>query len=201
MINNVTLDEVLEGYAIETPTGNDRQILQRWIKMYPQFAAELTDFAAARAIVKYAPEEEFSAEEESRYSRIGLSNLRSFLNKKKAAQTALASLTDAAKEKGLNKQKFAAAAGISLSLLMYLEKKRLEFASIPKGLMNKLANVLETGEERIAAYLNQPPDLQTQASFKAALRPEEIKLKSFAEAVREDQTLSPEEKKKLLDLK
>jgi hypothetical protein len=83
---------------------------------------------------------------------------------------------------------------------MYLEKKRLEYSSIPQAIIKKISDVLETGEEIVSSYLAQTPDMAGEASFKTATRPEEVTLKSFAEAVREDQMLSAEEKKKLLDL-
>ena len=199
-MKEITLADVLEGYAVETPAGNDQAILRKWMEQYPHYASELMDFAASRALIRFAPEEELSAQEEARYQEIALNNLRSFLGSTNAARNVPASLTDLAKEKGLNKAKLASAVGVSMSLLMYLEKKRLEYASIPKAVIKKIAEVLDTGEEMISSYLRQGPDLATDVSFKTTTRPEEVKLKSFADAVREDQMLSPEEKRKLLDL-
>jgi transcriptional regulator with XRE-family HTH domain len=200
MINETNLQDVLEEYAIKAGSENDPQILRRMIAKYPQYSAELKDFAAARAVLRFAPEEELSTEEEARFAKIGLQNLRAVLSKKEISTDVLQSLTDAAKEKGLNKKSFAAALGLSVSLVQYLEKRRLDFASIPKNLIAKVAQTLETGEEIVSAYLNQPPDFATQASFKTTTRAEEMPPKNFAEAVREDQTLSAEEKLKLLKL-
>lgn len=196
----MTLADVLEGYAVETPEGNDQNVLRKWLENYPQFASDLMDFAASRAIIKFAPEEELSAAEEKRFQEFGVNNLRAFLNKTNTSQIIPESLTDFAKEKGLNKAKFASSIGVSLSLLMYLEKKRLEFSSIPQAIIKKISGVLETSEEIVSSYLDQTPDLAGEVSFKTATRPEEVTLKSFSEAVREDQVLSLEEKKKLLDL-
>lgn len=200
-MNEMNLAAVLEEYALATEGENDQQILRQMIEKYPQFAAPLMDFAAARALAKYAPEPEMPAEDAARYQKMGLENLRRVLSESAAAkQTALQSLTDAAKAKGLNRSKFASALGLSVSLVQYLEKRRLDFASIPKAVIAKVAQVLETGEELVANYLNQPPVATANASFKANERPEELKPKSFAEAVREDQQLSAEEKKRLLEM-
>ena len=199
-MNEMTLADVLESYAVETSGGNDQNVLRKWLENYPQFASDLMDFAASRAVIKFAPEEDLSAAEEQRYHEFGLNNLRAYLSKTNTSPTIPESLTDLAKERGLNKAKFASAIGVSLSLLMYLEKKRLEFSSIPQAIIKKISDVLETGEEIVSSYLNQTPDLASEASFKTATRPEEVTLKSFSEAVREDQMLSSEEKKKLLDL-
>lgn len=197
------LEEVLEEYAAATPTGNDLKILRSLTDKYPQYRDELADFAAARAVVKYAPDEDISIEEEKRFSEAGLKNLRLILGSLNAvspSQNALHSLTDAAKARGMNKKNFAAALGLSVSLVQYLEKRRLAFASIPRTIIARVAKVLEAGEEAVAAYLNQPPDTAMQASFKATERAEEMPPKDFAEAVREDQMLSPDEKRKLLEL-
>ena len=201
-MNEINLVDVLEEYAMATPEGNNRQILNSMIEKYPQFDADLIDFAAARAVIKFAPETEISASEEMRYRESGVKNLHQVLgayNSAVSGQHILSSLMDAAKEKGLNKKTFAGALGLSVSLVMYLEKRRLEFASIPESIIAKLAQVLETAEDAISSYLSHPPDLATGASFKTSTRPEELKPKSFSEAVREDQTLTPEDKRKLLD--
>lgn len=199
-MNETKLQDVLEEYAQATPAGNDSVILQRMIEEYPQFASEIEDFAAARAVIRFAPEPEFNAGEESRYQEIGLENLRAVLSGGASQETSLQSLTDAAKAKGLNRSKFAAALGLSVSLVQYLEKRRLNFASIPGTVVAKVSEVLETSEMAIANYLSQQPDLAPGASYKTNARPEELQPKSFAEAVREDQTLTNEEKRKLLEL-
>lgn len=196
-MNEINLTDVLEEYALAAPHGFDQSILRQMSETYPQFAGDLKDFAAARTVVKYAPEAEISTEEEARYRQIGMETLRTVLSENAAS---LESLTDAAKAKGLNRSKFAAALGLSVSLVQYLEKRRLDFATIPKNVIAKVAQVLETGEDLVANYLNQSAVSPVNTSFKAAERPEELKPKSFAEAVREDQQLSNEEKRRLLEL-
>lgn len=201
-MNEINLADVLEDFAMASAAGrNEQQILLVWMEKHPQYADDLMDFAAARSIVRYSPEFEISAADEAKYKELGARDLRQILSgapEKSAA--AIASLTELAKTKGLNKLKFAHALDLSLSLVMYLENKRLDFASIPKTVIGKIAQVLETGEDLIASYLNQSPNLATGASFKTETRPDDIKPKSFAEAVREDQQLSAEQKRKLLEI-
>lgn len=191
------LQDVLEEYAISAGSENDFAILNKMLAKYPQYSEELKDFAVARAVARFAPEPEFSPEEETRCAQIGLQNLRAVLGEK---ATTLSSLTEMAKAKGLNKKSFADALGLSVSLVQYLEKRRLAFASIPRAVISKIAEVLGAGEEAISAYLNQPPDYALQASFKTNTRAEEMSPKNFAEVVREDQQLSADEKRKLLEM-
>ncbi len=202
-MSDLNLEEVLEEYGAATPSGNDLKILRSFTDSYPQFANDLSDFAAGRAVIRHAPEEELSDEEERRFQESGLKSLRmvlSSLNATSAAQNALSSLVETAKAKGLNRSKFAAAIGLSTSLVMYLEKRRLVFASIPQKIVAKISEVLGTGEELISAYLDQPPEFASNTSFKTETRAENLAPKSFAEAVRDDQMLTPEEKRKLLDI-
>lgn len=195
----MNLEEVLEEYAAATPAGNDLKVLQVFSGKYPQFADDLADFAAARAVVKHAPEEELTEAEEAKLQESGLNNLRFALNSLNSANT-LTSLVETAKTKGLNRAKLAAAIGLSTSLVIYLEKRRLDFATIPKQIITKIAQVLETGEETISVYLKQSPSFAENTSYKTESRPENQPPKNFAEAVREDQQLSAEDKRKLLEL-
>lgn len=196
----VKLEEVLEEYAAATPNGNDLGELRRFSEKYPQYADELADFAAARAVAKHAPEEELEAAEEKRFQSLGLDNLRRVLSEMNSPPESFGSLIDAAKSKGLNRAKFAESLGLSVSLVQYLEKRRLDFATIPQALIAKIARVLEIADSLVAAYLDQSPDYAAQSSFKTNTRAEQKHAKSFAEAVDEDQHLTKEEKKKLTDL-
>ncbi len=195
-MSDATLSEVLEGYAIDTPEGNDQETLRRWMDTHPEFAAELMDFAAARAYARNVNEGPLP--DEARYAEIGLNALKEVLARE---ATALNSMTAAAEAKGWKKPEFARKLGLSMSLLMYFEKRRVKIATVPKAIVAKLAELLETSENEIAAYLSQPPSMAGEASFKSKTRPEEGRQKDFADAVREDQSLSPSEKQDLLSLK
>ena len=191
-MSDATLTEVLEGYAIDTPVGNDQATLRRWMERYPEFADELMDFAAARAYVRNVGDEPLA--DEKRFAEIGADVLREVLGRDAAG---IKSLTAAGEAKGWKKPEFAKKLGLSISLLMYLEKRRVRFATIPKGIVAKISELLETSEQAVAAYLSQPP-LAGEASFKTKTRPEEERQKDFADAVREDQSLSANEKQALL---
>lgn len=47
-MNEMNLADVLENYAAATGAENDQRILHEWMGKYPQHAAALMDFAAAR---------------------------------------------------------------------------------------------------------------------------------------------------------
>lgn len=195
-MNELVLEEVLEQYAATTPAGNDLKILQSFSEKYPQFAEDLADFAAARAVAKHAPDEELTAEEAKRFQKSGLQNLRAILS----STNELQSLVETAKTKGLNRAKFAAALGLSTSLVIYLEKRRLAFATIPTKIVTKIAEVLDVTEKAVSVYLNQSAKYSADMSFKTDTRSEELPPKSFAAAVGEDQQLTAEQKRNLLEM-
>ncbi len=192
-MKEMNLSDVLEEYAIASPLKNDIRILRQMIEKHPEFAEELQDFAAACSVEAHVPDSEFTAEERSRFEEIGMQNLRVLLGE----SAPLSSLTDAAKAKGMNRSRFAMALGLSVSLVQYLEKRRLIYLSIPEKIVAKIGEVLETGAEAVAEYLQQPPVSAANANFKASERPEEQRPKTFAEAVNEDQTLSADQKREL----
>ncbi len=193
------LGEILEGYAAATPDGNDSAILRDWIRRHPEFADDLADFAASRTVILYCVDVEPTPEEEERARERAGQRLAAALSEMRRP-IPIESLTGLAERKGMNKKAFADAAGLSLSLVIYLEKRRLAFESIPRALIGRLASIVSVAEESVAAYLRQGPELAPAANYKAARMPGEVVQKSFADAVREDQILSPEQKSGLLKL-
>lgn len=196
-MDNNQLAEVLEEYALASPDEFDQSVLRRFKDKYPQFSGELEDFAVAQTIAKCSPEVELTAQQEAHYRTSALEALRSVRGE---MQTVLQSLIETAKVKGLNRKELAEKLGLSVSLVQYLEKRRLEFSSIPKKLIEKIASVLEQSEASVVEFLNLPSAGTANANFKTATRPEALKPKKFEEAVREDQSLSHEEKQKLLEI-
>lgn len=198
MTKDIKLEDVLKEYAIATPSGNDEKILREITEKYPQFRKHLYDFAAMRAVEKHTPEVEIPEVEMSKLQAKGLENLRSILNKKNAEE--ISSLNALAKSFGMKKRKFAEKLGINISILMYLEKRSVDYKSIPQTIIKRISETLKTTEDSVKMYLNQNPTLSGQVSYKSDSRPTEIKQKSFAEIIEEDVNLSPQEKQELLNL-
>ena len=197
MSEKVSLEDVLHGYAYEAGDENNPDVLDKYVKKYPQFYDELTEFAASRSLLKHSPEAELTEKEEQRYWHMGVEQMHTFLKKKPAA---IESLNALAEEQGMNKKAFAAALGVTISLLMYLEKRRLRFASIPSQFIKQIAESVKEKEESVAAYLRGGPELSTQASFKAEGRPRAGAARDFLDVVKEDPGLTDDQRKALLNL-
>lgn len=192
------LEDVLEGYAIETPEGNDPAVLRKWMADYPEFADDLLAFAGDRSRVRNLPDPVLTETEIKTSMVRSREALKAVRGSYAGEATSIGSLMDRAKEHGLNKESFAKAVGLSLSLIVYFEKRRLIAASIPDRVIKKTAEVLRSTKEAVEEYLHRPPVAGT-ANFKAETRPKAPQQKEFAEAVKEDLDLTDEEKRSLLE--
>ncbi len=196
---NNDVADVLESYAIAASGRNDFNILKEWVERYPQFAEELIEFAAECTIDDRTPDQPVSAELERIDRDAARARLSVALHNRRDVQP-ITSLIGLAKKERRSMQSFAAAAGLSVSLLMHLERRRVEFASIPGQLVRRLAELLSVGDEAVAEFLRLGPDRAPEMSYKADLMPLPVVQKSFADVVREDQMLSREQKLELLNL-
>lgn len=171
-MNELILENILEEYSIESGTNNDLELLRQYMQKYPDFSAELMDFAASRSIMKRSPEPQITQAQESEYLEIGRKAISGFRNAtEKKTSDSLRSLTRAGMELGLSKQKLAGSLGISVSLLMYLEKKKLQARSIPGQLIRNIADTIHSTEDSVAAYLSSMPPAAGQVSYKSQSRP------------------------------
>lgn len=196
-----SLIKILESFAFETLDAIDSQnVLEKYLKDYPQFAGELKSFAIEKDLLKFTNLKNINEAEVGEYLQASRRTLAKFLESKNSEAAEIQSLYEVAKASGMKKVEFKKRLGISTSLLVYLEKRRLDFETIPKKLIKKVADVLERTENSVTRYLNQASDFSGQASFKTSDRPQVGKQKSFAEAIREDQELTPQQKKELLEL-
>lgn len=194
--NSDELLEVLESYAIATPEGNDKALLNEWIDTYPAFAEDLIRFAANRELLDYPSNDDFKSEEEKQtYLRRSRETYLRFINSREAI---LNSIFKRAEELDIKKRELTDRLGISLTFLNTLEKRVIEYSSIPARFIAQVAEVLQLQAEAVASYLQRPV---MQAEFhKNTSRPEESRAMSFSEAVSDDFGLTEEQKKSLLSL-
>lgn len=197
-----SLIKVLESFAYSTLEAIDPQaVLSKYIEDYPQFADDLKSFAIEKDLLEISHLKKISETEVENHLRASRRTLDNFLESKNVEEAVqIQSLYETAKDKGMRKVDLKKRLGISTSLLVYLEKRRLEFESIPKKLIQKVAEVLEQTEDAVSEYLNKSSNFAGEVSFKSSGRPQSGKQKTFAEAIREDQELTPQQKQELLNL-
>lgn len=192
------LEDVLEGYAMESPEGNDPKVLRKWISDFPEFADDLMAFAADRSRVRHLPDPVLTDEETSGAMARGRSALLMFREGSETRSASISSLTALAEQRGMKKGEFARTVGLSLSLFMQLEKRSVQPSTVPTKVIDRLAVKLETATEAIRAYL-ELPQMASPGNFKAEERPEESAQVDFAKAVELDPNLSDDQKRDLLE--
>lgn len=198
MSTEADLQRVLESYAAETPDGNDNAILEKWMAKFPQYASDLMEFAAERSHMSILSGSDLAPDQVRGFVEKGRKKFSSLLEDAKAGSSKVSSLIRTAEERGMDKTAFARAVGLSISLLIYLEKRRVLAATVPEKVVAAIAEAIGASSKAVRAYLELPRSA-AGLNFKAVDRPAEVGQKDFAEAVRQDGTLSEDQKRSLLE--
>lgn len=150
-------DDVLYAFAMDHETGGSSP-LARYLKDYPQFAIDLVEFS--RELSREVSDEPLDAEELAyldgkmgrlRESAVTLSNLQ-------AAPTRL--FTEAA-----------TALGLPLQVGLALRERRIEVASLPGRLLEKLAQALHASATTVHSFLSMPAQVSTLRANKSNNKP------------------------------
>lgn len=193
------LDKIFAEYEKATETGESSSILQTFVSKYPQYEQELINFASMRFLVNNTPDEPMSLTENEQVSVLTNKILDKIHSNQTEQIQSIESLITAAKNLGMKKIEFAKRIGLNPSQLFNLEIRRYVFSTIPNSLIETVAETLQTTRETIQSFLQLSPSVA--ANHKSQDRPDEVEQISFAQAIKEDETLSAVEKERLLNLK
>ncbi len=180
--DNADIDDVAPAFdRALAASPNDHAQLTRWTARFPQFAEELMDIGYARfafGLTLTDPVEEYLAE---------------------SALVPLTNLMDEAKVRGLDTARFAQSLQIDKLLLGKLNRRNLDALTLPRVLVERLAQALERSVEEIAAYLNGDMRLAASAHYKSRQAPSIVAeagapKQSFAEALGSGTQISEEDK-------
>jgi hypothetical protein len=161
----------------------DHAQLTRWTARFPQFADELIAVGYARfafGLTLTDPVAEYVVESVP-------------------SRTPLTNLMDDAKARGLDAAGFAQELGLDKLLLGKLNRRTLEALSLPRTLVERLAQILERSFDEVAAYLNGGMRLAAGAYYKARQAPSLVAesgqpKQSFAEALQSGAQITEEDK-------
>ncbi len=105
------------------------------------------------------------------------------------------------KARGMTNFKLADAAELSIALITKLDRRLIDFLTIPGQVIQDLARALERSVESVSQYLQGPPLIPSRAEFKAEQTPRVTRVEDFYEAVRRDKSLSEARRQRLLAMK
>jgi hypothetical protein len=191
------IDRITYHYAEEYRAGRTPRI-EDYIQQYPEFAAELVEFALYfHTVGSGLPDADASpATELSPAAQRVQAHLREQQSAAPApaqnAATAIEGLVSQGAKVGHSAQQLAGAVGLSIDVLAKLEAHAITASTIPRTLVERLANALKVAPETVAAFFGLAPSAQAGA-FYYADEPPTQQQQSFLGAVQAS-TLSPDRK-------
>jgi hypothetical protein len=191
------LEDVLDAYVAESGAPS-YETLTAWTRRYPRYERELADFTAAWSLMRWLPPSTTAEVDEAALVQRGMSTVRAMLRERADRQTAIVSLLEAGKERGLATGALAARAGLSVPLVLKLDRRLIRVATVPARVIEGLAAAIGRDAASVAAYLQGAPRLAAGASYHAGATPTLAGQEDFADAVRGDLTLSDEQRARLL---
>ena len=168
---------------------HDQAQLTRWTAHFPQFADELIAVGYARfafGLTLTDPVAEYAVEKEYVVESVPI-------------RAPLTNLMDDAKLRGLDPGRFAQELGLDKLLLGKLNRRTLDALSLPRLLVERLAQTLERSFDEVAAYLNGGMRLADGAYYKARQAPSIVAesgqpKQSFAAALQSGAQIAEEDK-------
>lgn len=188
-----SLNDVLNAYAISDP-GPGYASLAEWIRRYPYYERELTEFTANWALFTWlpAPAANQSVDEDALVLR-GMSIVQNILHTHAPEEMApLKGIVQEGNQLGLSIQQIARRAQMSLALVRKLDLRRIRFSTIPGQAIESLAYAIQRGSSAVADYLQGAPTLPQGASYRAEQAPALAEPEDFFEAVSRDMEMSQE---------
>ena len=171
-----------------------------WTNRFPQFESEIIEFAATEAELDALPDKPASPEFDRQFAVRSQQVLTEILTRQQARNSAaITSLKDAAAARNLKFPELADRAGMSLQLLISLEQRMVQTASITRTAKSRLAAALKTSVETLTAYFELPPQLIAGTSYKSGDQPTVGAQQDFTQLVNQDAKLTAAQKRALLD--
>jgi hypothetical protein len=194
------LEKILDAYAAAEP-GPSRTTLAEWIREYPQFARELTEFTARWQLLEWTDEASAvdgatpsdTVPDDDRLLLRGMSAVQSaFYTLRVKSQVAqvrepeaarrvmrsapptdvpISSFATAAKQAGLTYAELKGRVGLSDALLRKIDRRLIDPLTIPTHILDGLAAALERSVEQVTAYVRLAPAFAAGAQHRAQQAP------------------------------
>ena len=203
-VKDLPLEDVFQEFLMLADTP-DASTLETMVAKYPQYAADLTDFAVEWAMQDMLPGDAMEFAEVEAEDVVGEGMSQAVAKAMDRLHEGLAgSEPEAVPDPfhgrvAADLKALAKSLGLDKTLVAKLRDRRIEAVGIPKRLVSGLAEQLEVSFDAMMGHLQGPPVLSMGASFKAKGKPEATGKESFAQAVERSQ-LSDDDKQRLTDL-
>lgn len=202
----VQFDDLLNDFFVSLETCDENQVLEDYIKDFPEFEAELLEAVAYQRTVSEMPDYEYSNEEEEtinlRTQSIVQNLLYEYRQKDLAQQSeekkvdeiySVVDLVEVIEGKGFTLQTFAKITRLPEDIIETFNNREVRFGSIARQAIRNIASALQVPVEAIDEYLEKNPKLQMMH----ARSDEPIQFPSqmeFIEIIEYDPDISEEDK-------
>ena len=190
------LEDVLNAFVASDV--NPNSVLDEWIRRYPQYEKELTDFAISWSLMESLPPAPGAEKvDENTLVLRGMSIVQNLLHEQSRESVSesvvpFESLIAEGRVHGLEPRQLAQATKLGDSLLGKLNRRLIRYASIPQVLIKSLAEAIQSTPASVAAYLQQNPKFAVAMEHRSEQAPELSEQDDFFDAVRADPKISSE---------
>jgi hypothetical protein len=199
---HISLEDVIDAYVVSSADSGE-DTLDTWVESYPQYANELRDFAAHYKLFRRLPERAYTAEEEELINTRAASVVQNLLYRRRAgvatSNEEVTGLINEAEMQNLSLEQFAEATGLSASIIAMLDRCQVRYESIPRKVIDNIAQVIRKAASGVATYLQGEMRLQP-AHYRADEAPRAARLQEFSALVAIDPELSAAQRKQWLEL-
>ena len=163
-----SLDDVLAEIAA-LPAPPDAQQLRQWMSRYPEFTAEIVDFATHWVEMDAAEGvPEATQDEVNRIVNRTMSRVQQLLDQAERSDS-MQDLGAEIKAAGHDLDSFQRSVGVDRSILTCLMERMVRPATIPLPLVQAMAKALNRSIDQVRAYLVLPP--QPSAAYRSRKQP------------------------------
>lgn len=197
------LEQVLEAYAASTD-GPSHAALVEWIRRYPQYERELTEFAVAWSRMERLPSAPRGRQLDTDILVLrGMSIFQNIMHRKtaeRAVDQPLKGIVATAEQGGLALDQLADLLELTAALIRKLDLRRFAYPRLPEQLKVTLAAALGRPREVLERYLQGPPAFARGVRHKGNQSPSLSAQEDFFDAVRSDPDLSEDRRRRWLEL-
>lgn len=205
-LNSKLLDKLLQSYYFETKSPQVN-LLDEWIKKYPQYEDELRDFTVTWTMVEFFSEGQSPEVDWEREMPIDKPRIRNLLKRirqeqalKSAGEGPIRSIIMECNQKDITFEELATTLDISIPVLAKLDNRLIDYFSIPLQFIKGLAEAIQREILLTAKYLNGAPQLLERASFKSNRKPIIPQKENFFDVIRNDEGINDRQRMRWLSL-
>jgi hypothetical protein len=187
-----TLEDILNAYQAAAANPSHTSLAE-WIRRYPHFERELTEFTVSWSLIEsFSPALPPASTEEPLLHHHSISLVQDILRKKKEVLRAddqeelHKGICQEGAVQGLSIHHLAERSQLSVALVRKLDRRLIQYRSIPKRAIEYLAQAIHRDASTVARYLQGAPILPQEARYRSEQAPKLTEAEDFFEAVRND---------------